>query len=427
MISNGLFVARARCDIQEGDELTLNHGPHYKEAPREERREYLRKIYISCDCIECGQIEDHWIRHQRVRCEKCLFNPGAPGICPECLQSKELPWEMELLIQQLQDIELQQCKNHIPQVVISGRSVGGLQMSTASGKRKMEMLKFFERLWQLMFVDSLHNVPLFNNLKEQLDCFANEAIRDAIDDVYELLLRCKKIIDTLFPYMSVQVANEYELVVRRTVKYMLPAKFLGGDMRQVHRTTDLARSMIRHAFTILDGHFLYNDDSYFKLVKVESLLRIVETNLRQTGAQEERDLFFTLLGDVKRPKGPVGAGSAGQKKSGGKKQSTNKVVVVAAAKSVKQPEKPQTPTATVLDSYESKSAFLRNSLPNGDLSVATTNGDHESTVLFINEDDQTTTTAEPKKTGGKPEKNVKRKETGAIPKPSRTTKHHRKV
>uniref|UniRef100_A0A1Q3EWB9 MYND-type domain-containing protein n=1 Tax=Culex tarsalis TaxID=7177 RepID=A0A1Q3EWB9_CULTA len=427
MISNGLFVARARCDIQQGDELTLNHGPHYKEAPREERREYLRKIYISCDCIECGQIEDHWIRHQRVRCEKCLFNPGAPGICPECLQSKELPWEMELLIQQLQDIELQQCKNHIPQVVISGRSVGGLQMSTASGKRKMEMLKFFERLWQLMFVDSLHNVPLFNNLKEQLDCFANEAIRDAIDDVYELLLRCKKIIDTLFPYMSVQVANEYELVVRRTVKYMLPAKFLGGDMRQVHRTTDLARSMIRHAFTILDGHFLYNDDSYFKLVKVESLLRIVETNLRQTGAQEERDLFFTLLGDVKRPKGPVGAGSAGQKKSGGKKQSTNKVVVVAAAKSVKQPEKPQTPTATVLDSYESKSAFLRNSLPNGDLSVATTNGDHESTVLFINEDDQTTTTAEPKKTGGKPEKNVKRKETGAIPKPSRTTKHHRKV
>lgn len=42
--------------------------------------------------------------------------------------------------------------------------------------------------------------------------------------MYELLLRCKKIIDTLFPYMSVQVANEYELVVRRTVKYMLPAK-----------------------------------------------------------------------------------------------------------------------------------------------------------------------------------------------------------
>ncbi|EDS45915.1 conserved hypothetical protein [Culex quinquefasciatus] len=313
MISNGLFVARARCDIHEGDELTLNHGPHYKEAPREDRREYLRKIYISCDCIECGQIEDHWIRHKRVRCEKCLFNPTAPGICPECLQSKELPWEMDVLMHQLQDIELQMCKSaHIPQLVplaAIGRTAGGLQMSTATGKRKMEMLKFFERLWQMMFVDAQHNVPLFNNLKEQLDCFANEAIRDAIDDVYELLLRCKKIIDTLFPYMSVQVANEYELVVRRTVKYMLPAKFLGGDMRQVHRTTDLARSMIRHAFTILDGHFLYNDESYFKLMKVESSLRTVEKNLRQTGAHEERDLFFTLLGDVKRPKGPAsGAG-----------------------------------------------------------------------------------------------------------------------
>ncbi|XP_039439253.1 uncharacterized protein LOC120420324 isoform X2 [Culex pipiens pallens] len=430
MISNGLFVARARCDIHEGDELTLNHGPHYKEAPREDRREYLRKIYISCDCIECGQIEDHWIRHKRVRCEKCLFNPTAPGICPECLQSKELPWEMDVLMHQLQDIELQMCKSaHIPQLVplaAIGRTAGGLQMSTATGKRKMEMLKFFERLWQMMFVDAQHNVPLFNNLKEQLDCFANEAIRDAIDDVYELLLRCKKIIDTLFPYMSVQVANEYELVVRRTVKYMLPAKFLGGDMRQVHRTTDLARSMIRHAFTILDGHFLYNDESYFKLMKVESSLRTVEKNLRQTGAHEERDLFFTLLGDVKRPKGP--ASGAGQKKSAGGKKP-------AASAATKQPEKPQ-----VLDSYESKSAFLRNSLPNGDLSVATTNGDHDGTVLFINEDDLVPKLAEAQpdeqreeevtesnKGGAKPDKNVKRKETGAIPKPSRTTKHHRKV
>lgn len=434
MISNGLFIARARCDIQEGDELTLNHGPHYKEAPREERREYLRKIYISCDCIECGQIEDHWIRHQRVRCEKCLFNPDAPKVCPECLQSKELPWEMEILIQQLQDIELHLCKNHIPQLVpltAIGRTAGGMQMSTATGKRKMEMLKFFERLWKLMFVDWQHNVPLFNNLKEQLDCFANEAIRDAIDDVYELLLRSKKIIDTLFPYMSVQVANEYELVVRRTVKYMLPSKFLGGDMRQVHRTTDLARSMIRHAFTILDGHFLFNDESYFKLSKVENSLRIVESNIRQTGAQEERDLFFTLMGDVKRQKGPAAAdrNGGGAEKKKGKKQ---------ASAASKQPEKP------VLDSYESKSEFLRNSLPNGDLPAAATtvNGDHDSTVLYINEDDLvregqkeekeeatvTATTAEPKKSTPKADKsNVKRKETGTIPKPSRTTKHHRKV
>lgn len=118
------------------------------------------------------------IRHKRVRCEKCLFNPTAPGICPECLQSKELPWEMDVLMHQLQDIELQMCKSaHIPQLVplaAIGRTAGGLQMSTATGKRKMEMLKFFERLWQMMFVDAQHNVPLFNNLKEQLDCFANE-------------------------------------------------------------------------------------------------------------------------------------------------------------------------------------------------------------------------------------------------------------
>lgn len=437
MISNGLFVARARFNIQEGEELTLNHGPHYKEAPREERREYLRKIYISCDCIECGQIEDHWIRHQRVRCDTCLFNPKAPEICPQCLQNKELPWETEILIQQLQDIELHLTKNHIPQLVpmtAIGRTAGGLQMSTATGKRKMEMLKFFERLWQMMFVDTVHNVPLFNNLKEQMDCFANEAIRDAIDDVYELLLRSKKIIDTLFPYMSVQVANEYELVVRRTVKYMLPSKFLGGDLRQVHRTTDLARSMIRHAFDILNGHFLYNDDSYYKLLKVEGSLRIIENNLRQTGAQEERDLFFTLMGDVKRQKS---GGSSEKKKSGGKKQQ-----VKAAAKAT-QPEKPPQPS----DSYESKSAFLRNSLPNGDLSASTNGDDHENTVLFINEDDlvpkvqekqqqdqevEKEAPAEAKKSAGnvaKSEKstNVKRKETGAIPKPSRTTKHHRKV
>lgn len=51
-------------------------------------------------------------------------------------------------------------------------------------------------------------------------------IRDAIDGVFVLEKRCKVIIDTLFPEMSVAVANEYELIVRRVVKYMLPAKYV---------------------------------------------------------------------------------------------------------------------------------------------------------------------------------------------------------
>lgn len=51
-------------------------------------------------------------------------------------------------------------------------------------------------------------------------------IRDSIDGVFILEKRCKAIIDTLFPEMSVLVANEYELIVRRVVKYMLPAKYV---------------------------------------------------------------------------------------------------------------------------------------------------------------------------------------------------------
>lgn len=75
MISKGLFIARARRDIHEGEELTLNHGPHYKDAPREERREYLKKIYINCDCIECGRIDDHWviIIHYAHFITKCCY------------------------------------------------------------------------------------------------------------------------------------------------------------------------------------------------------------------------------------------------------------------------------------------------------------------------------------------------------------------
>lgn len=447
MISNGLFVARARHDISEGEELTLNHGPHFRDAPREERRDYLRKIYINCDCMECSQIEDHWIRYQRVKCDDCLFNPNAPQICPQCLQSKELSWELEVLVQQLQGIESNLLRNHIHQVLpmaAQGRTTGGLQMSTATGKRKIEMLKFFERIWQMLFVDQATNVPLYNNLKEQLACFADEAIRDAIDDVYVLVTRCKKTIDTLFPHMSVQVANEYELVIRRTVKYMLPAKFLGGDMRQVHRTIDLARSMIRHAFTVLEGHFLYDDDSYYKLLKVEASLRMIEENIRNTGAQEERDLFFTLMGgDVKRQKGE------GQKR-GSKKQLPP---LVKASTLARQPANTQVIVDLQNLRQESKSAFLRNTaLTNGSADqheIAAINGssncsstssssDTVKTVLIINADDAESSTAkdqavdpaqqnehgEPKK---KQEKNVKRKETGAIPKPSRTTKHHRKV
>ncbi|XP_021711893.1 uncharacterized protein LOC110680393 [Aedes aegypti] len=135
----------------------------------------------------------------------------------------------------------------------------------------------------MVFVDAT-NIPLYNNLKEQLSCFADEVIRDSIDGVFILEKRCKAIIDTLFPEMSVLVANEYELIVRRVVKYMLPAKFLGVDMRQVHRTIDLTRSMIKHAFVILESHFLYDDDSYRKLLAVEYWLRTFENNIRSTEA-----------------------------------------------------------------------------------------------------------------------------------------------
>ncbi|XP_021711892.1 uncharacterized protein LOC110680392 [Aedes aegypti] len=118
MISNGLFVARARRNISEGEELTINHGPYYKNAPGEKRREYLRKIYINCDCYECGQIEDHWTRYQRVKCEDCMFNgDGTAHLFRSVSRCGNKRAEMELLIHQLQSIESSLSRNHLPQLI----------------------------------------------------------------------------------------------------------------------------------------------------------------------------------------------------------------------------------------------------------------------------------------------------------------------
>ncbi|XP_062561804.1 uncharacterized protein LOC134225613 isoform X2 [Armigeres subalbatus] len=401
MISNGLFVARARRNISEGEELTINHGPHYKNAPREKRREYLSKIYVNCDCLECGQIEDHWTRYQRVKCEECLFNGDAPHTCPQCFQVKEQTPEMELLIQQLQGIESNLSRNHLPQLIplsMLGRTIGGLQTATASGKRKVELLMFFERIWLMVFVDAT-NIPLYNNLKEQLSCFADEVIRDAIDGVFVLLKRCKAIIDTLFPEMSVQVANEYELIVRRVVKYMLPAnvhfyRFLGVDMRQVHRTIDLARSMVKQAFVILEGHFLYDDDSYRKLLTVEYRLRSFESNIRSTEASEESELFLTLIGALNN--------GSNQKKTVPSKRSTSE--------------------AQKKQSQISKTVNLNNNVgvdDSGNSTGTNTSTDSAKTVVVNGHERAAERVAV--------DKSTKCKDSGAIPKPNRTAKHQRKV
>lgn len=298
MISNGLFVVRARRNINEGEELTINHGSHYKTMPREKRRDYLRKIYIDCDCMECGQIEDHWTRYQRVKCRECLFNELAPHTCPRCFQVKEQTPTMELLIQQLQSIESSLSRNNLPQLIptsiLALRAYGGF---TASGRSKVELLMFFEKIWLVVFVDAI-NIPMYNNIKEQLSCFADEVSRYAIDGVFGLLQRCKVIIDTLFPEMSVQVANEYELIVRRVVKFMLRAKFVAEEMRQVHRTIDLSRSMIKQAFRILESHFLHDDDSYRKLLTVEYRIRTFENKIRATEAREESEVFLKSIAPV---------------------------------------------------------------------------------------------------------------------------------
>lgn len=405
MISNGLFVVRARCNINKGEKLTLNHGPHYKNASREKRREYLRKIYINCDCLECGQIEDHWTRYQRVKCEECLFNAEAPHTCPQCLQIKEQSAEMELLIRQLQGIEATLWKSHMPQLIplsALGRTAGGLQTATASGKRKVELLMFFERVWLMLFVDAT-NVPLYHNLKEQLSCFADEVLLDSIDNVYVLLQRCKAIIDTLFSEMSVTVAIEYELIVRRVVKYMLPAKFLGLDMRQVHRTIDLSRSMIRQAFLTLEGHFLYDDESYRKLMVVEDRLRTLENNIRATEAHDESKLFLTLMGALKQTKDPE-----------------DKQRMLRLKRSSREVPKNLSDDDLKQDSLETKQSCQRsNSLPNGDETSHVSS--ESSRTVHID------TLAEGEGQGSTTDKTPKRKETGAIPKPSRTTKHHRKV
>lgn len=405
MISNGLFVARARRNISEGEELTINHGPYYKNAPREKRREYLRKIYINCDCYECGQIEDHWTRYQRVKCEDCLFNGDAPHTCPQCLQVREQTPEMELLIHQLQSIESSLSRNHLPQLIplsMLGRTAGGLQTATASGKRKVELLMFFERIWLMVFVDAT-NIPLYNNLKEQLSCFADEVIRDSIDGVFILEKRCKAIIDTLFPEMSVLVANEYELIVRRVVKYMLPAKFLGVDMRQVHRTIDLTRSMIKHAFVILESHFLYEDDSYRKLLAVEYWLRTFENNIRSTEANDESELFLSLIGALNGTNDPND-----HKKTTRAKRSSQK----------KQLDDTNQKRTTSQTTDESGNVSIEDS---GNSTGTNTSSDSIKTVLVINghdrEDAEKVTADE----------SPKRKDTGTVPKPSRTPKHHRKV
>lgn len=83
---------------------------------------------------------------------------------------------MELLIHQLQTIEFSLSRTYLPQLIplsMLGRTAGGVQTATASGKRKVELLMFFERIWLMVFVDAT-NQPLYTNLKEQLSCFANE-------------------------------------------------------------------------------------------------------------------------------------------------------------------------------------------------------------------------------------------------------------
>ncbi|XP_055593257.1 uncharacterized protein LOC129744653 [Uranotaenia lowii] len=458
MVSNGLFVVRAQKDICEGEELTINHGLHYKEAPREERRNYLRKIYIDCDCIECGRIEDHWIRYQRVKCNDCLLKAEAPQrTCPQCLQSKETAWPTDVLITQLQALELNLSRNNIPHLMplsSLSRSAVGLQTATASGKRKIEVLLFFEKIWQLVFVDGC-NLPMYGNLKEQLSCFADEVIRDAIDEVYILLKRCKDFIDTLYPYMSVQVAHEYELVVRRTVKYMLPTKFLGVDVRQVYRTIDLSRAMIRHSFAILEGHFLYDDDLYHKLMVVEYQLRMFEDTIRITSAKDESELFLMMIESSEKPKKtnakpkPFWKSSSQDSNNTGSSSNSNSN---NANNNNNSSSKSANDAHVILDlqhlSDNTKKAFLEevtlgkgkngaskhkvNGTDTG--ATANTNGNQENgkgPLYIVNGNESSGKNSDDRPGLGSPKKRSesKRKEAvnGTVPKPCRTTKHHRKV
>ncbi|XP_055626180.1 uncharacterized protein LOC129768507 [Toxorhynchites rutilus septentrionalis] len=427
MISNGLFVARARRDINEGEELTLNHGPHYKDAPREERREYLKKIYIDCDCIECGRIDDHWIRYRRVKCEDCLFNTNAPQTCLKCLQSKEVPAEMRVLIEQLQDIESCLSMDQLTQLLpVSTLRSEGLQTVTALGRRKMVLFKFFERVWAMIFVDAI-NVPTYNTLKEQLSCFVEEVIRDSIDGIYILLERCKNIIDTLFPYMSVRMAKEYEFLVRRTVKYMIPAKFLAVDMPQVFRTIDLARSMTKLAALILEGHFLYDDENHHKLMQVKFSLQTYEEGIRLSGANDESELFLDLINAMKRRKdnadrliSQIELNHHETKTSDGKLVENGKKKNGFRSQEARNDYSHQNGTSGT-NGAKSESSTNNNNINYDD------HDERSKSAQIINPEGDRKVVNGQDGLKKKSEKNVKRKETGAIPKPSRTTKHHRKV
>lgn len=183
-------------------------------------------------------------------------------------------------------------------------------------------------------------------------------------------------------------------------------RFLGLDMRQVHRTVDLSRVMIKHAFAILEGHFLFDDDSYRKLMVVEDRLRTLENNIRATEAHDESDLLLTLMGALKQTKVPRER----------LKQSSQ--------------EKPSDETQVIDDlkhaSQEAKQSFLRNiSLSDGGGGDGGDGGDSSPHVssdsakpVYVTEGEANDIAVE---------KPPKRKETGAIPKLNRTTKNQRKV
>ncbi|RWS23931.1 histone-lysine N-methyltransferase SMYD3-like protein [Leptotrombidium deliense] len=46
----------SNCSFQNGDEITYNYGPHFKQAKKDERQQYLSDLYyFQCQCKACDQ------------------------------------------------------------------------------------------------------------------------------------------------------------------------------------------------------------------------------------------------------------------------------------------------------------------------------------------------------------------------------------
>lgn len=173
------------------------------------------------------------------------------------------------------------------------------------------------------------------------------------------------------------------------------------DMRQVHRTIDQARWMIKHAFAILEGHFLYDDDSYRKLLMVEYRLRTFEDTVRSTEANDESELFLTLIGALE------GTSDVDDRKKTPKKRTQRK-----------QSQDKHTMSGRKLAPTISEEIVNVSIDDSGNSTGTNSSCDSIKTAVMVSKGHDREAAAD---------KSTKGKDTGAVPKPSRTTKHHRKV